>query len=591
MGLEAALLDPAMRAAARTLILRDCRLINVYSGEIYATDITVVGDTIVSTTAGAAVDGADVVDCEGMIAAPGMIDAHMHVDTTGLWPGELARVIVPRGTTSLFVDSTNVAPTGGAEAIRALRDSFAGVPLRCFMQAPSYCPLDPALETTAWDMRAADVAALIDEGCVSIGETVWSKIALEHADYVRTVQTCRDADRRVSGHGGEIKRGDEAAFDGYVAAGIQDDHCVGKPADIEPRLRRGLKLFFVECSGRRGQLSPLLRQMLDSGLSLRQVCLCIDNITVMDMAKAGYGYQDNLMRIAFASGIGPVEAFGMASLNPAEHYRVASTVGSIAPGRKADILLMSSPTSFPPEKVFVGGELVAQQGQFVGKLPAPSFPKEYRASVKTGNIERHKLGARADGVDRTVRARVLEIVDGDAYNTEHLLPLALVDGVVQPDPPADILRMVVAERYGRGGGVGSGFVKGFGLRRGALAASIVIPSNNIAAVGVDDDDIWVAIRHLETLQGGMVVVDRGKVVAEVPLPIGGILSDQSYERLVGQIEHAHQAARGLGCGLEHPFFTIAQTVLSTLPDLGLTDKGLINSRIGKIVSVIAEEAA
>lgn len=573
------------------LILRNCRLLNVYSGEIYLTDITVVGDTIVSTVPVGDVDGAVVMDCRGMVAAPGMVDAHMHVDTTNLWPGELARVIVPRGTTALFVDTANIAPTGGAGAIRALRDSFAGVPLRCFMQAPSYCPLEPSLETTAWDMRAADVAALIEEGCVSIGETVWSKIALEDADYVRTVQTCRGANRRVSGHGGEIARGDDAALDGYVAAGIQDDHCIGKPADILPRLRRGLKLFLVECSGRRGQLSPLLRNMLENGLSLRQACLCIDNITVTDMTEAGYGYQDNLMRIALAAGVDPVAAFRMATLNPAEHYRVAGAVGSLAPGRKADILLMSSPASFPPEKVFVGGELVAERGEFVGKVPAPAFPAEYRSSLNIGKLDRRGIAARAAGPDRTVRARVIEVVDGDAFNSEHLVPLRLVDGTVQPDPEADILRIVVAERYGRSGTMGAGFVRGFGLIRGALAISTVIPSNNIAAVGVDDDDIWTAIRHIETMQGGMVVVDGGKVVAEVPLPIGGILSERRFEDLVGQIKAAQRAARELGCMLEHPFFTIAQTVLSTLPDLGLTDRGLINSRIGKVVSVIEEEVA
>jgi adenine deaminase len=515
----------------------------------------------------------------------------MHVDTSCLWPVDLARFLVPLGTTTLFVDSTNVAPTGGAGAIRALRDAFRGLPLRCFMQAPSYCPLDPSLETSAWDMVAADVAALLGDGCVSIGETVWSKIALEHADYVKTVQTCRATNKRVSGHGGEIRRGDEPAYDGYVAAGLQDDHCVGKPEDILPRLRRGLKLFLVECSGRRGQLQPLLKRMMESGLSFRQACLCIDNITVMDMVKAGYGYQDNLIRIALANGVSPVEAFRMATLNPAEHYRVANTVGSIAPGRKADILLMESPSSFPPEKVLVGGKIAAERGVFVAAIPEPDFPPLYRRSVQTAKIDRRGIAARAQGPDRALRSRVIEVVDGDAFNGEKIVALDLVSGIIEPRPQDDILRIVVAERYGRSGDIGSAFVKGFGLKRGALAVSIIIPSNNIAAVGADDDDIWTAIQHLGAIQGGLVVVDGGKVVAEVPLPVGGILSTEPFEALVARIELAHQAAQALGCVLQHPFFTIAQTVLSTLPDLGLTDRGLVNSRTGQVVSVTEEKAA
>lgn len=577
--------------AQRLLVLRDCRLLNVHSGETYLTDISIAGDTIVSTVAVKDVDGAEVLDCRGLFAVPGMIDAHMHVDTTCLWPGELARVLVPLGTTALFVDSTNVAPTGGAAAISALRDAFQGLPLRCFMQAPSYCPLDPALETSAWDMTAADVATLLGEGCVSIGETVWSKINLEHIDYVRTVQTCRAANKRVSGHGGEIRRGDDLAYDGYVAAGLQDDHCIGKPEDILPRLRRGLKLFLVECSGRRAQLPPLLKRMIEGGLSFRQTCLCIDNITVMDMVKAGYGYQDNLIRLALAAGVAPVDAFRMATLNPAEHYRVADTIGSISPGRKADILLMQSPSAFPPEKVLVGGKIVAERGVFTATLPEPAFPPAYRHSVETAKIDRRGIAARAQGADRAVRSRVIEVVDGDAFNSEHMVPLDLVSGVVMPRPHDDILRIVVAERYGRTGDIGTGFVKGFGLKRGALAVSIVIPSNNIAAVGVDDNDIWAAMERLAVIQGGLVVVDRGEVIAEVPLPIGGILSGEPYEALVARIEQAQQAAKELGCVLEHPFFTIAQTVLSTLPDLGLTDKGLVNSRTGQLVPIIQEEAA
>jgi adenine deaminase len=256
------------------LLLKNCRVVNVYSGEIYLTDIAIEGDRIVSTAAHDSVHTENVIDCAGKYAVPGMIDAHMHVDTTFLWPGELARLIVPLGTTSLFIDTTNIAHTGGVEAIQALMKSFQGLPLRGYFAAPSYCPFNTRLETAAAEIATRDIATLLDSGCVGIGETVWSKIALGNTDYLEVIRACRDRGGRVSGHGGEIRRGDEPAFDAYVSAGIQDDHCIGRGEDILPRLRRGLKLFLVEASGRRGQLKPLLSYALHNTFRFGK-CVCV----------------------------------------------------------------------------------------------------------------------------------------------------------------------------------------------------------------------------------------------------------------------------------------------------------------------------
>lgn len=574
-----------------TLVLKGCRLLNVYSGTIAETDITISGDRILSISPRGSYDGVDVIECEGRFAVPGLIDGHMHVDTTFLWPGELARALVPLGTTTLVVDTTNIAHTGGRDAVDYLRRSFEGLPIRSYVAAPSYCPFDSTLGTAAAELNSGDIAALLEGGCMSIGETVWSRIALEDFDYMRGIQTCREAGFRVSGHGGEIYPDDEAAFDGYVASGIQDDHCVEKGVDILPRLRRGLKLFEAECTGRRGQLRPLLTEMLARGMSFRHACMCIDNNTSIDIVSRGYGYVDHLVKIALDVGVPPLDAYRMVSLNPAEHFRVSGEIGSITPGRLADILLLGALDRFPPDYVIVGGKVVAREGELLVDIPAPNFPAAYRNSVRLDKVRREALRSPAPAGRSTVTARVFEVVDGGAFNKEFHHELEVIDGGIQADAANDILKIAVAERYGHHGNVGVGFVKGFGLKRGALATSISVPFSSIVAVGTSDDEIWHAIQRLGEIQGGFVAVEGGKPVAEVPLRVGGIMSEAPVDAFLGGVETAQAAARAMGCPLKDPFKTLVSTTHSTLPDLGLTDKGLINSRIGTGTTIIVEETS
>ncbi len=550
------------------------------------TDITIGRGRVISIEPAESPAAAEIVDCNGLFAVPGLVDAHMHVDTTFLVPSELARLLVPRGTTSLIVDTTNVAHTGGKAAVRALMDSFRGLPLRGFAVAPSYTPFNSRLETAAVDLAPGDIDELLGVGCLGIGETVWSKIRHGDAEYLESISMCRKRGRRVSGHGGEITREDEAAFDAYAAAGLQDDHCVAMPEDILPRLRRGLKLFCVECSGRRGQLAPLLRHALDHQLSFQQMCLCLDNITGGDILR--FGYLDHLIRIALKEGVSAVDAFRMASLQPAEHYRLGREVGSITPGRRGDILLMKAPDVFPPEKVLVGGKVVAARGELALEISRARFPKFYRESIDLCKVNWDQLILRAPIAQRRTRVRVINVQDGDAFNGEGIEELAVEDGQVVSAPERDLLKIAMIERYGRRGTIGAGFARGFGLKRGAMATSVTIPSNNIAAVGIRDADLRFAAERIGKIQGGFVVVADGGVLAEVPMKIGGIMSEEPFESFLDALEKAETAARDLGCKLVHPMFTLAQTVLSTLPDLGLTDRGLVDVRGAKIVASVME---
>ena len=294
-----------------TLLLKNCQLVNVASGEIYSSDIGVHGNRIASITADSLTSAKQVIDCRGLYAIPGLIDPHMHVDTTLLWPGELARVLVPLGTTTVFVDTVNIAHTGGKAAVKALMDSFDGLPLRAYFSAPSYCPMDPSLETAADDITTADIREMLEwDDVVSIGETVSSRILKTEEDYLSRLALCSSKGKINSGHGGDLPAGSEPALDAYVAAGIGDDHCVNSGSQILPRLRRGLTLFLVEAPGRR-QLKRLLKHVLDNDIPTDRLCMCIDNITVMDMVAAGDGYLDKLVRIGLEVGLPPVKVIDL----------------------------------------------------------------------------------------------------------------------------------------------------------------------------------------------------------------------------------------------------------------------------------------
>lgn len=572
-----------------TLLLKNCRLVNVYSGEIYQTDIGIYEDRIASITAGTVTEAREVIDCQGYYAMPGMMDPHMHVDTTMLWPSELARVLVPLGTTTVFVDMVNIAHNGGAAAVKAMIDAFEGLPLRAYFSAPSYCPLEPDLETAAAEIDSGDIAEMLKwDNVVSIGETVSSKILNLEPDYLARLAACDTMDKIVSGHGGDLPQGDEPALDAYVASGVRDDHCVEQVSDIIPRLKRGVSMFLVEAPGRE-RIGTFFEYIREHELPTQKMSLCIDNITITDIVGEYGGYLDKPFRIGLKSGMPPVDIVRMATLNPATHYKKDSQIGSLTPGRFADIVLLRQLDQFPPEIVITNGKVAARQGRMVGEIKPPVISPDYLNSIhlpEDFSADRFRIPAKSD--EPTAMARIIKVRDGAALNECFTARLKTKAGEVQPDLEQDILKMAIVERYGRRGSLTTAFVKGFCLKEGAIATSYSVPSNNIVVVGTNEKDMAFAVNHLAEIQGGFAAVKDNEVLADVSLRVGGIMSAAPYENVLADIEKANAAAKALGCPLQHPFFTMTQTVLSSLPDLGLTDRGIVDVSSGKIVDVVVE---
>lgn len=574
-----------------TLLLKNCRLFNVYSGEVCRTDIAIYEDTIVSITAGTVNGAREVIDCQDCYAIPGFIDPHMHVDTTMLWPNELARVLVPLGTTTVFVDMVNIAHNGGKAAVKALQEAFKGLPLRAYFSAPSYCPLQPELETAAAEIDSSDIDEMLQwDKFVSIGETVSSKILNLEPDFLARLAICQEQDKIVSGHGGDLPQGDENALDAYVVSGVRDDHCVEQIDDIMPRLRRGVSMFLVEAPGRE-RIKSFFEYILAHEIPTQKMSLCIDNITITDIVGKYGGYLDKPFRIGLDAGVPAIDMIRMATLNTATHYKKDGQLGSLTPGRFADIVLLRELNQFPPELVIANGKVAARRGKMIEETHPQDISPDYLNSIHLpAGFSSDCFRIPAGQETPEAKVRVLKVRDGAALNQCVTTVLKVAQGEILPDLERDILKMAIIERYGRRGSMTTAFVNGFHLKEGAIATSYSVPSNNIVVVGTNENDMAIAVKHLADIQGGFAAVQDGALLADVSLRVGGIMSAEPYENVLCDIEKANAAARSLGCPLEHPFFTMTQTVLSSLPDLGLTDRGIVDVASGTIVGVVAEEA-
>lgn len=574
------------------LILRDCQLVNVYSGEIYTTSIRIDNGLVTSIEPAQEVGAAEIIDCSGLFALPGLIEPHMHVESTGLWPDELAQVLVPLGTTTVVVDGTNPLHTGGPSAVRSIIDGFDGLPLRAFVSIPSYAPIDASRETTAYQLQDEDLKRMLNwPEAVSIGEVVSSKLAGGDREFVSRVALSLAHGLRASGHGNDLPLGDEAALDAYATAGIGDDHGARTPAEVLGRLGRGISLLVVETPTRHNFSEGVLDYLVANGTPLRSLHYCVDNITAGSILSNNHGYLERSLRLAIQAGVPPVEAVRMGTLNPARYYRKETLLGSIAPGRVADILLVERLDRFPPRMVLVGGRIVARDGEMVEAPVKTKAPDSLLGTVKLHeSVTKERLNFIAPAGSAAVVVRVVALPDENrAGNTSETAALPVVNGVVHPDLPNDILKICMVERYGRNGNVAVGFIRGFGLKRGALASSMSLPSNNIVAVGTNDSDLWLAIKHVAAIGGGNVVVADGEVIAEVRFPVAGIISTSSSHEVVAALENADRVVHEvLGCERAVPFWTMSATVLHTAPEVGLTDYGLFDVASGEFVETVVE---
>jgi len=538
-------------------LLKNCKIINVFTSEIIEANLAIVHSRIVGL---GDYEAHQTVDLEGRYVAPGLIDSHVHIESAMVPPPEFARAVMPRGTTTVVTDPHEIANVLGLEGIRYMLEMSKHNPLSIYVNAPSCVP-STSMETTGAALEWYDLEPLQrEEYVIGLAEVMNFRGVVVGDDRVLN---------KIRSFRGKVKDGHCPGLSGrdlnaYVNANIGSDHECTTVEEALEKLRLGMYVFMREATNAHN-LKPLLPLITPE--NARRICFCTDDRQPADLLEEGH--IDFMIRTAIAEGIPPLTAFRMATLNPSEYFHLHDR-GAIAPGRRADLMIFSDLQAPVVETVYRGGKLVAEGGVM---LP---WERQIRRSVL-----RNSMNVNWSKVDLNIEAagsklRIIGAIP-DQLITDHLIEETPQHaGNVVADIERDILKMAVIERHLATGRVGKGVVRGLGLKRGAIASTVAHDHHNIVVIGVDDQSMLTAAHAVSDTGGGMAATEGDSILAQLPLSIAGLMSDQPIERVRDQMDDMLRAAHRLGSPLHDPFMAMSFLALPVIPSLKLTDHGLVD---------------
>ena len=544
------------------LLLKNGHVINVFTGEIIRADVAVARGLIIGV--GQSYSAIETIDLAGRFICPGFIDGHLHIESTMLTPYQFARAVLPHGTTTVICDPHEIANVLGISGIHYMLEASEGLPVTIYFMAPSCVPATH-LETAGASISADDIALLLTHPRVlGLAEMMnFPGVLLQIPEVLAKLEVARKRGMPVDGHAPSLSGRDLQA---YIAAGITSDHECTRPEEALEKLRAGMYLMI-----RQGSAEHNLEDLLPvvTAENSRRCILVSDDRHPDDLMDRGH--MDYSIRLAVRKGLNPVTAIQMVTLNPAERFRLWDR-GAIAPGYRADMVILNNLEDMQVEKVFVWGQLVAEQGNVL------SFSRpEVKSRTSSINIKNSKLNFAIPA--RTGRIRVIGVIK-DQIVTEMLEVEAKIakakENLAVSDVERDILKLAVIERHKDTGNVGLGFVRGIGLRRGAIASTVAHDSHNLIIVGTNDADMKFAATCVAEMGGGLVAVDNGQVKASLPLPVAGLMSDEPLENVRKKMDRLLSVTKELGSPLANPFMTLSFLALPVIPALKLTDKGLVD---------------
>jgi adenine deaminase len=547
------------------VVLRHGRVVNVYTGEIIETDIALSDDTIVGL--GTKYQGLEEVDLQGRYVCPGLIDAHVHIESSMVTPYQFARATVPRGTTTVVTDPHEIANVIGTDGIRYMLAASEGLPLTVFVNLPSCVP--------ATHMGTSGATLTVDD-LLSLAYLPRVLGLAEFMNVPGAVLGLPGAIEKLQAFQGKIIDGHAPGTSGqwlqaYVGAGPGSDHEATTPEEMMEKLRLGVYIFVREATGARN-----LRALVPAitAVNSRRCGFSADDRHPTDLLDDGH--IDHFIRLSVSSGVDPITALQMATLNAAEAFGLRDR-GAIAPRKRADLVVFGELTDFHPEMVYSAGRLVARDGVPVGNWVEPRVDQYNVSDTVCVNWRDLDLQISAPaGAGDMVRARVIGIVP-DQLVTKHLSEsIPVSNGQVAGSISEDILKIAVIERHAGTGNVGLGFVRGFGLIQGALAGSVGHDSHNMTVVGCDDGSMLTAAHAVADMGGGLVAAQGEHVLASVPLPIAGLMSDRPLEEVRIQMDQLINTAHEMGSTLHDPLMTLSFLALEVIPSLKLTDQGLVD---------------
>lgn len=552
------------------LILRNAQLVNVISGEVYPTDIVVQDGFIVAL--GAGYEAEKIIDVNGRYVAPGFIDAHVHIESSLVTPPQFARAVLPHGVTTVITDPHEMANVLGIDGIHTMLEAAKHGHMSMYVMAPSCVPATH-METSGATLSASDLMPIMDNP--------WVLGLAEVMNYPGVIAGSADVLDKLRLFEGRVIDGHCPALTGqglnaYATAGIQSEHECTTVEESQEKLRAGLTIFIREGTATRN-LVPLLP--LITPMNHGAICFCTDDripASLLDLGSIDY-----MVRVAIEHGIDPIMAIRMGTINTARYFGL-NHLGAIVPGRMADMIVFSDLQDLQVEMTFRHGVLVAENGQMIVDA-ADGEPVSVRPTM---NVKR-------DSVDFAIKAegqqvRVIGHVRDQIVTTQSVETLPVDDaGYLQADTSADILKMAVIERHHASGNIAVGFIKGFGLKRGAIAGTVAHDHHNLVVIGADDASMQTAVDAVIKLGGGIVATDGADVLAELALPIAGLLSTAPIEQVRRDYDAVIKAAQSLGSTLDDPLMAMSFMALEVIPELKLTDVGLVDVTRFEVVDLFA----
>jgi len=574
---------------AADLVIRNGRWVNVYSSEIIeATTVAVVGSRI-------AYCGPDhpeligpnttVIDAEDRFLVPGLLDAHVHVESSMLCVRGFAAAVLPRGTTGAFIDPHEIANVLGLDGVRLMAEEAATTPMQIYVQVPSCVPAAPGLETSGATLGPKEIAeALTWDNVIGLGEVMnYPGVIAGDPALHEGIAEALKAGKTVGGHYASPDLG--SPFHAYAAAGPSDCHEGHKSEDVVARVRQGMYAMLRQGSSEHNVVTQA-KAITEGGIDPRRTLLCTDDRDANTLLRLGQ--MDDVLRLAIAEGIPPITAIQMATLNTAEHFGVAGDVGGIAPGRFADILLVSDLEAMTIDCVLAAGEVVAEAGTLVTSVSAFQYPEFAKNTVK---IDRELMAddflILAPATQDNAQCRVIEIVENQVFTRSLTEDIPVVDGMLAPAQESGIFTLAVVERHSGSGRIGLGLVKGYGMTRPyGLASTVAHDCHNLLVMGSDRELMAVAANHVVAFGGGICLAGANGVLAELPLPIAGLMSEEPLEAVAKQADRLHQELAALGCVVDNALMSFFFLALPVIPELRLTDLGLVEVAAFKIVPTL-----
>lgn len=580
----------AMGVEKADMVIKNAKLVNVCTCEIQeGIDVAIAEGRIalVGDAAQCIGDATKVIDASGQYIAPGFMDAHIHVESAMISVGEYARAVVPHGTTGIFMDPHEICNVCGPDGVKAMIEDGKRVPLKAMSNVPSCVPAVAGFEDTGSHIGPDEVRKMMTwDGIMGLGEMMNFPGVIYgdpnvHGELAETLK----ADQVITGH---YSVPDTAnGLNAYIASGVRCCHESTRAEDVLEKMRHGMYALMRYGSAWH-DMPVIIRAILDNKVEDRFACLISDDTHPDTLISEGH--LDYIVRLAVKEGLDPIKAIQYVTINPATCFRMDHEMGSITPGKCADIVFFDDLNDIQITRTMIDGDIVAENGKMTVEIGKSAFPASVYDTMHVGETitpESFKIAA-PEGAGASVKTRVMEIIPNRVGDYERIMDLKVADGAVQNDPDNDVIKMAVFERHHKTGTKGLGFLKGFGFKKGAMAQTVSHDAHNLLVAGTNDEDMALAANTLIECGGGLCAVADGKVLALVPLPIAGLMSDEPVEVVADKITKLDAAWKDMGCTINSPYMTMALMALACLPELRLTNRGMVDCRTFQFVDLFAE---